>query len=207
MIRNLVSLLVVGALVYGAYEINNKFFTGPTKPSSAAGAAAVSDPGLTPLVCPRDVEAFDPAAPDKTLGYFTKGTEIKVGADSGTPGMKNVVFQQPDGSVIQALCKADDLTKEEQPAIVPLEKKKQTIIEKPKGVSTWLGNNQMTIQQGCGGGSCDSGTIKLGQTRAKTIGSTFGNESPPPTSVASSPQQGVKDRAKDLQNPQTQPSQ
>jgi hypothetical protein len=221
MIRNVLSLLVVAGLAYGAYLVNEKFFAAPPKPPQPA-AIAVNDPTLTPFICPIDVEAFDPASPDKTLGYFTKGTEIKVGADSGTPGLKNVLYEQPDGRVVQALCKADDLKPPKDPfAIVPLQKRRETteqtasssvapleksklsIVEQPKTTTCFSG-----LQTGtCGGGG---DVVRMGQTKAVTIEGTFGGQTLPPTPKSAAPTaaQGVKERAKDLQNPnsQTQPS-
>ena len=212
MVRNLLTIVVVAGLVYGAYLINEKFFK--SAPASTQNKAADIPATMVSFICAQDVQAFDPASPDKTLGYFKKGTEIKVGGESGVPGMKIVAYQPPDGAVIHAICKASELTSEKNSASIaataPLEKK-MTITTKAPGVSTWLGNGQMTINQnGSGGGAGSSSTIKMGGTASttKSIGQTFGDApstAPSPTAppVAKTPEQGIKDKAKDLQNPQT----
>jgi len=202
MIRNLLTLAVVAGLVYGAYLVNEKYFTSAQKQAQVIPATMVS------FVCAQDVQAFDPNSPDKTIGYFTKGTEIKVGGESGVPGMKTVAYQPTNGAVIHAICKASDLTNDKNststPATAPLAKK-TSITGKTPGVSTALGNGQKSISQG---GS--SSIVKMdGKSNAKSIGETFGDNATPtptstPPSTAKSPEQGIKDRAKDLQNPQSQ---
>ena len=201
MVKNLMSILVLAGLVYGAYQINDKYFGG----SAPKHSAATADPNMTPFVCPKDVEAFDPAAPDKTMGFFKKGTEIKVGPESGVQGMKNVAYQQPDGQLLQALCRDDDLKADAAPtasATAPLAKNQQTIVAKTPNVSTWLGNGKMTINQGCGGDGPPAGTIRLGQTSGKGISQTFGHDSSAPAPSTMNPDQLMKQRAKDLQKQQ-----
>src|SRR3989338_10543984 len=98
MLRNLMSIAVVAGLVYGAYQVNLKYFRSghPTQQKQI-------DSKMTSFVCPRDVEAFDPTSPNKLIGRFTKGTEIKIGPNAAGE-MKHVSCQQPNGLIIQALC-------------------------------------------------------------------------------------------------------
>jgi len=209
MIRNLLTLAVVAALVYGAYQINEKYFSGSAAKEKTA-ALTVNKANMSPLVCPRDVDAFDPAAPDKQIGMFTKGTEVLVAPHSGTPGMKNVVYQQPDGQIVEALCREKDLTEPEIGAPLAQMERKSVIPDNPElkkdADRSWLGNGQMTIQQGNNGGCSGGGAvIKMGQSGAKkTMSDTFKNQqlNPMPTP---SQEYSIKQKAKDLNSGQQCP--
>ena len=208
MLRNLMSIAVVAGLVYGAYQVNLKYFRSghPTQQKQI-------DSKMTSFVCPRDVEAFDPTSPNKRIGQFTKGTEIKVGANAAGE-MKNVFYHQPDGKIIQALCRARDLT-DQTAAATPLENKElKTVLQGSPGLknnpnASWLGNGQMTIQQGCDGGVPGTGVsgkvVAIGQSGAsKTLSGSFDGQhpttttTPPPPPPSLSPEQGIKQRARDL---------
>lgn len=210
MIRNLLTLAVVAGLVYGAYLVNEKFFS--TTPPATQKKQEPIPAGMVSLVCPQDVQAFDPTNSDKPLGYFKKGTEIKVGSDSRFPGMKSVAYQpSPTGEVIRAICKTAELNGEKSAAsaTAPLAKK-ATITTKAPGVTSTLGSGG---QNSLGQPAKSTTVLKLGATNAKSISTTFGDTAPAPdastappvpASTAKSPEQGIKDRAKDLQNPQNQ---
>ncbi len=199
------SIAVVAGLVYGAYVVNLKYFGG-----NSSTQQKQTEFKMVPFVCPRDIQAFDPASPKKLIGQFNKGTQIDVGINI-FDGMKNVSYQQPNGQTVRALCRAKDLTG--QPADAPLEKMqvKTKLAGNPalkdNPDATWLGNGQMTIQQGENGGVPGTGVagsfIPLGKSGAKegrTLSGSFEGQqdSTPPPSPSLSPEQGIKQRAKDL---------
>jgi hypothetical protein len=212
MIKTLLSLAVVAGLVYGAYQVNEKYMGGSSATEEKAKAANFGK--SQSFVCPRDIQAFSTTEPTQAIGVFTKGTEVKIAAHSGISGMKWVMYQQPDGKIIEAVCREGDISSTLGNA-APLQAdphKKSVLPENPalasQGNNRWLGNGQMTIQQGgCSksGTGAGSGVVKIGQSGAnKTIGESFKdqqlNEAAPPPSL--SPEQGVKERAKALKNSQ-----
>ncbi|MFZ4695120.1 MAG: hypothetical protein ACOYMV_08350 [Verrucomicrobiia bacterium] len=82
----------------------------------AAPATTVSSPA-TPaasvpenaFVCTRSVDAFDPAAPARQIGFFNAGSRLQIGGFYPASGMFGVTYQDPGGRVIQALCRPADV--------------------------------------------------------------------------------------------------
>jgi hypothetical protein len=79
-------------------------------PAPAPAAAAPAAPAAENVfVCTRDVDAFDPAAPGRQLGIFHAGSRLEVGPFQPASGMFPVVYQDPGGQVVRALCHPADV--------------------------------------------------------------------------------------------------
>lgn len=86
--------------------------------ASAAPAPAVAAPGGSAVsataqpnmvICTRDLDAYNPANPTKLLGKFLKGSVIHLSNVDPVTGMVPVVYKQPNGPDIRALCQAKDV--------------------------------------------------------------------------------------------------
>ena len=60
------------------------------------------------VVCFHEVTAFHPQDAERQIGKFLKGSRLKVGQPH-VSGKVHVSFKTPDGKVIQALCRPEDL--------------------------------------------------------------------------------------------------
>jgi hypothetical protein len=87
--------------------------TAKTAPAAAPSPSSPSAPAgpLTEnvFVCPRSVDAFDPAVPGRQIGFFNAGSRLQVGEFHAASGMFAVTYQDPSGRVIAALCRPGDL--------------------------------------------------------------------------------------------------
>jgi len=63
------------------------------------------------VTCARDVEAFSPANPAQPIGKFLTGSELNVEKKDSSSGKVFVTYTQENGSIVQALCRAEDLGK------------------------------------------------------------------------------------------------
>ncbi len=61
------------------------------------------------VVCKADVDAFNLADPKQSLGKFLAGSSLTLESKHPDSGMWVVVFKQPDGSEVRALCRPEDL--------------------------------------------------------------------------------------------------
>jgi hypothetical protein len=63
------------------------------------------------VICNRDIEAFNPANASLFIGKFLKESQLTIGSKDPSSGMYFVTFKQKDGSIIRALCRAEDVGK------------------------------------------------------------------------------------------------
>jgi hypothetical protein len=65
------------------------------------------------IICSKKIEAFDPTNPTQISGYFEAGTSLNVQEFIDSEKKYRVSFKSPDGKEIFALCKSEDLGKNE----------------------------------------------------------------------------------------------
>jgi hypothetical protein len=65
--------------------------------------------GPVEYLCKVSIADYDPKDPSKQLGTFAAGTKLTVHPDPFPQETRKVVFTQPDGTPIEALCKESDL--------------------------------------------------------------------------------------------------
>ena len=65
--------------------------------------------------CSKDVMAYDSADPLKTIGTFQTGSNLELGEAADAKGMVPVSYRAPDGTIIKALCRAEDVGKGKTP--------------------------------------------------------------------------------------------
>jgi len=61
--------------------------------------------------CSQDVMAYDSADPSKTIGTFQTGSNLELGEAADAKGMVPVSYRAVDGTIIKALCRAEDVGK------------------------------------------------------------------------------------------------
>jgi hypothetical protein len=80
----------------------------------AGGPAVVPSPqGNEPnlVICVREIEAFDPKNPSKSIGRFGVNTPLVIGEKDPASGKYRVIFKTSRGAEIKGLCNAADLGK------------------------------------------------------------------------------------------------
>ena len=95
-------------------------------------ASAAVQTGLQTYVCTQQVAAYDPANPSQQLGFFKTGSELQLTLTPTGPGMVVVTYQDPSGTLITAVCRAEDVgvAPPGQSASAPSQEP-----QKPKGLS------------------------------------------------------------------------
>ncbi|MBI4026773.1 MAG: hypothetical protein HY360_17450 [Verrucomicrobia bacterium] len=63
------------------------------------------------VVCKQDVEAFNVSDPKQALGKFLAGSLLTIESRHAASGMMLVVYKQPNGTDVRALCRAEDLNR------------------------------------------------------------------------------------------------
>ena len=76
--------------------------------SSARGEADGQFPRT--VICGQDVDAFNPSNPAQALGKFLKGSSLTLESKDAASGMFVVLYKQPNGNEVRALCRPRDLT-------------------------------------------------------------------------------------------------
>jgi hypothetical protein len=90
------------------------------------------------FVCTRSVDAFDPAAPARQIGFFNAGSRLQIGGFYPASGMFGVTYQDPGGRVIQALCRPVDVG----------QKPPETVATPSSGFSSPKGSSPPAQKQG-----------------------------------------------------------
>jgi hypothetical protein len=205
------SLVGTLCLLYGAYVVNDQFLSAPKKEAKVE-EAPVPVEQMTAQKLVNDIPAYDPADPSTQIGTFLKGTDVRTAPSTAVPAMKQVVFTTPQGKMIQALCKEEDLAKPAPPEPNrPLEtvqamkaSDEKNALAKSTGKST-LGSGATTICEGCP--AKRSEVVKMGQSSANVKSSLGGSSMKPLPQPAApttpqTPAQNIKQKAKDLQQMQ-----
>lgn len=78
----------------------------PVTPNGSL-VTATAQPNM--VICNHDLDVYDPAHPTKLLGKFLKGSVIHLSSMDPVTGMIPVIYKQPNGSDIRALCRAEDV--------------------------------------------------------------------------------------------------
>ena len=72
---------------------------------------AVSSLNAETFRCAKDVPAYDSADPSKVIGTFQTGSNLELGEAADAKGMVPVSYRAPNGTIINALCRAEDVGK------------------------------------------------------------------------------------------------
>lgn len=92
-------------------------------------------------VCQSEVQAFDPANPQKQIGTFAANTMLEITGPATADGMVPVSFKTPKGDVINALCKKDDIYKTASTAVA-----EKSAEETKTDTSKWIDDYDKALQ-------------------------------------------------------------